>query len=95
MYPVCSLHREGFRVGVSCVFPAGGGAQGGCVVCSSCRGRGLGWVCPVCSLQGEERVRVSQFTKDGKLMKTYFDDVTTLYEGFLRGKLVSGEYPAP
>ena len=52
-------------------------------------------MCPVCSLQGEERVRVSQFTKDGKLMKTYFDDVTTLYEGFLRGKLVSGEYPAP
>ena len=52
-------------------------------------------MCPVCSLQGEERVRVSQFTKDGKLMETYFEDVTTLYEGFLRGMKVSGECAAP
>ena len=52
-------------------------------------------MCPVCSLQGEERVRVSQFTRDGKLMETYFKDVTTLYEGFLRGKKVSGERSTP
>ena len=57
---MCSLHREGFRVGVSCVLPAGGGAQGGCVVCAPCRGRGSGWVCRVCFLQGEGlRVGVS------------------------------------
>lgn len=46
-------------------------------------------------LQGDERIHVSQFTVDGKLMETYFDDVTTLYEGFLRGMKVSGECPTP
>ena len=46
-------------------------------------------------LQGDERIHVSQFTVGGKLMETYFDDVTTLYEGFLRGMKVSGQCPTP
>lgn len=46
---------------------------------------------PPSFLQGGGHVHTSQFAKDG-LMKSYFKDVTTLYDNFQRGKRVSSKF---
>lgn len=41
----------------------------------------------------EDGSRISKYVKDGKLLKYYYDDVTTTFEGFKRGLRVSNNGP--
>ena len=42
--------------------------------------------------QGEERIRISHLSPDGKLLEYAFEDAKTLYEAFLRGMRVSSRW---
>jgi long-chain acyl-CoA synthetase len=44
-------------------------------------------------LPGAEKIHVSQFTPDGKLVEHIYEDAKTLYQGFLRGLTQSGDGP--